>query len=139
MALAGIFIFLLNLLILKRRFMGFFNNRYRAFGYAFKGLASAFRNELHVKLHALVAILVVGFGFYCHVTATEWILLLGCISLVICTELINSALERLCNLVSPEQHPAVKYIKDVAAAAVLISCILAVITGLLVFWPYVSI
>jgi diacylglycerol kinase (ATP) len=117
--------------------MGFFNNRYRAFGYAFSGLVSAFRNELHVKLHAISALLVIGLGFYCHVTVTEWLLLLGCISLVICTELMNSALERLCNLVSPGQHPAVKYIKDVAAAAVLISCVLAVITGILVFLPHV--
>lgn len=116
--------------------MGFFNNRCRAFGHAITGLVSAFKNELHVRLHVAAALTVIGLGFYWNVTATEWGLLLGCIALVICAELINSALERLCNLVSPARHPAVKYIKDVAAGAVLVSCIVAVITGILVFWPY---
>ena len=122
---------------LKKKLMNFFQNRFRAFGFAFAGLASAFRNETHVRLHALAIVIVTALGCWLSVSVTAWFMLLTCITLVVCLELVNSALERLCNLVSRDQKPAIKYIKDVAAAAVLVSCIFSLIVAVMVFKPYV--
>lgn len=117
--------------------MNYLKKRTSAVGVALSGLWQAFKSEPHLKLHGVAAVLVVTAGFYFSISQTEWIAVLGCITLVISLELINSAIEKLCNLVMPQQHPTIKYIKDVAAAAVLIACIFAVIVGLLVFRKYV--
>lgn len=117
--------------------MSYFNNRLKAFGYAFTGIFQAFRQETHLKLHAIIALLVIGSGLFFNVSRTDWVILLLSVTLVIVLEMINSAIEKLCDLVMPEQHPKIKYIKDVSAGAVLIVCIFAVIAGLLVFLQYV--
>jgi diacylglycerol kinase len=116
--------------------MSFLKNRIKAFGFAFAGLLQAFRTEIHLKIHLLAAIVVVDLGLYFSITKAEWFAILFCIGLVICTELINSAIERLCDKLMPEFNPNVKYIKDVAAAAVLIASLIALIIGLMIFLPY---
>lgn len=118
--------------------MGYIENRLSAFKYAFSGLGQAFRNETHLKLHGLITLVVVNFGFYCQLGKTEWFMILGCITLVICLELLNSALERLCDRLVPETDPKIKYVKDVAAGAVVVACIFAVIIGLMVFLPHIK-
>lgn len=116
--------------------MNYFKHRVNAFGYAFSGVFQSFSREPHLKLHAIIAILVIGLGFFFDITVTEWILVLAAVTLVIGFEMFNSALEKLCNIVMPDLHPQIKYIKDVSAGAVLVACIFAVITGLAVFLPY---
>jgi len=116
--------------------MSYFKNRISAFGFAFAGIAQSFRQETHLKLHAIISILAIGLAFFFNVSKIDWIILLACITLVICLEMFNSALEKLCDLVMPEQHPKIKYIKDVAAGAVLVACFFAVVAGILVFLPY---
>ncbi len=116
--------------------MSYFKIRSKALGHALAGLRAAFGGEPHVKLHVFIAGLVLAAGWWCGLSATEWFMILACITLVVCLELFNSALEKLCNLVMPQQHPAVKYIKDVAAGAVLLACIFSVIIGLMVFLPH---
>jgi len=117
--------------------MEYFKNRINSFRYAFSGLAQSFRQETHLKLHAAIALLVIGLGFFFDISNSDWVTVLLCITLVICLEMFNSALEKLCDLVMPERHPKIKYIKDVAAGSVLIACIFAIVAGLLVFLPYV--
>ena len=63
-------------------------------------------------------------------------MVLTCITIVICLELVNSALERLCDRLIPEKDLKVKYVKDVAAGAVLVASIFSIIIGLMVFLPY---
>lgn len=117
--------------------MGYIKNRIRAFAYAFSGITQSFRQETHLKLHAVIALLVIGAGFFFTISKVKWIIVLITITLVIAFEMVNSAIEKLCDLVMPEQHPKIKYIKDVAAGAVLVVCFFAVIAGLFVFLPYV--
>ncbi len=119
--------------------MGYFKNRINAFGYAFSGLAQSFRKEIHLKLHAVIAVLIIGLGFFFDITKTDWVIVLLSITLVICLEMVNSALEKLCDFVMPQQNPKIKYIKDVAAGAVLVACLFAVVAGLIVFLPYILI
>lgn len=118
--------------------MSYYKDRIKAFGFAFSGLRQSFRQETHLKLHAVITLLTIGSGFFFELSATEWLFLLLAIVLVICLEMINSALEKLCDLVMPEQNAKIKYIKDVAAGAVLIACAFAVIVGVVVFYPHLK-
>lgn len=117
--------------------MSYLKNRVNAFGYAFSGLKASFSQETHLKLHAIIAALVIGFAAFIDVSVTDWIVLLLSISLVIAFEMLNSAIEKLCDLVMPGQHPKIKYIKDVSAGAVLVACVFSVVAGLIVFLPYI--
>ncbi|MES2680178.1 MAG: diacylglycerol kinase family protein [Bacteroidota bacterium] len=116
--------------------MQFLKNRVNAFGYALSGLVQAFKQETHLKIMGGVGLLVVGLARYCGLTKHEWLAVLGCIALVICLELLNSAIEKLCDRLLPDIDPKVKYIKDVAAGAVLVASIFSLITGILIFLPY---
>lgn len=116
--------------------MSYFKKRIQAFGYAFTGIGSAFAKEAHLKIHLLAVILVTSLGFYFKVSATEWCILVICFALVISLELVNSAIENLCNKITTEKDPHIKYIKDVAAGAVLVASIASVAIAVIVFWPY---
>ena len=106
-----------------------------AFKHAFHGLFHFLLNDRNGKLHFAAAVLVSAAGFYFHLSNIEWMVLLICFALVISFEMCNHALENICDLVQPDQHPLVKTAKDVAAAAVLWSAIISAIIGLLIFVP----
>jgi diacylglycerol kinase (ATP) len=112
------------------------NKRIRAFAHAFNGIAIGFRREAHLKIHAVIAILVAAAGFYFNITKTEWLVVLLCIALVVAAELLNSAIEHLANRVTREFDPEIGIVKDLAAGAVLIAALFSAICGLIVFIPY---
>ncbi len=107
----------------------------RSFYYAFSGIASAFRSEFNMRIHVVAAALAAVAGFYFKIAAAEWGMIIVCICAVIAMELINTAIEKLCNHVTAEQHPSVKQIKDIAAAAVLITAIGSFVVALIIFLP----
>jgi len=107
----------------------------KSVSYAFNGLRIALK-EKHIKIHLIAAVLVTLAGFYFHITQTEWLICLLLFALVISLEIINTAIEHFVNLVSPQQNPLAGKIKDLAAAAVLISSIIAFIAGCLIFGKY---
>ncbi len=109
--------------------------RLKSFGYAFNGLKHAVITQHNMWIHLVAAVLVVLFGFLLKVSPTEWLLLVFAIGLVISTEIINSAIELLTDLVSPDEHPKAGLVKDLAAGAVLVAAITAFIIGLLIFAP----
>lgn len=108
---------------------------YKAFGNAFNGLSLFFRKERNGKIQAAVTAIILITGFIFHLSFMEWILILICICLVLALEMVNSAVEHLCNLVHPEYHPSIKIIKDIAAGAVLFASIISVAIGLIIFLP----
>ncbi len=114
----------------------FLRRRMLSFGYAFAGIATLFRTQVHAWVHLVAALCVVGMAAWYDVTRTDWITLIGCITVVLAAEAFNSAIEFLTDLVSPEYHPLAKQAKDTAAAAVLICAIGAAFVGVLIFWPY---
>ena len=114
-----------------------FHSRIKSFGFAFEGIATFLKTQHNAWIHCLAAFLVVILGFTLNVTVTEWCLLIVAIALVMLAEMLNTAIEFLTNLVSPEYHPLAKHVKDVAAGAVLFAALAAVIIGLLVFVPKV--
>lgn len=103
--------------------------------FALQGWVSFFRREANGQIQLFIAIMVIVAGFALRVSITEWMILLSCIGVVVSLEMINSAIEKICNHVTPEMHPAIKVIKDVAAGAVLWASIIAAIIGLLIFIP----
>ncbi len=109
--------------------------RIQSFGFAFKGIAHVFANEHNMWIHLCAAFCVIVSGFYFHIDRTEWLFVLLCIGGVIAAELVNSAIEKLVDLVSPQQNINAGLIKDIAAGAVLIIAIVSVIVGAIIFIP----
>ncbi|MEZ4804109.1 MAG: diacylglycerol kinase family protein [Bacteroidia bacterium] len=106
-----------------------------SFKYAFHGIRLALK-ERNFKIHVICSILVVSLGFYFQVSKNEWLILIFCISMVFSLEIVNTSIEKLTDLVSPETNTLAGYAKDLAAAAVLIASIAALIIGSMIFWPY---
>lgn len=114
----------------------FFQQRIKSFGYAFAGIATLFRTQVHARIHLLATALVLAAGFYFDVSPTEWAFLIFSIILVLAAEAFNTSIELLTDLVSPDYHPLAGKAKDVAAAAVLICAVGAVTVGILLLGPY---
>lgn len=104
----------------------------RSFRFAGQGILDLFRYENNAKVHLLIAGLVTVAGFLLNLTRTEWAIILTQIGLVWAAEAFNTALEKLCDFVSPGLHPQIKAIKDLSSGAVLILAITAVIVGLII-------
>ena len=107
----------------------------KSFGFAFNGIRNCFIQERHFKIHALLAVVAITAGFYFNITTVEWFVVLICSGAVFTAELINTAIEQLCDIVHKENHPGIKLVKDLAAAAVLVSAITAAIAGMVIFIP----
>ena len=107
---------------------------FQSFRYAMEGILTALK-EQNFKFHLVSAIIVILAGLLTGLTAVEWSIILMVIFLVIGAELINTAIERVVDLASPEFHPIAKQAKDVAAGAVLVFALASVIIGLLIFLP----
>ena len=110
---------------------------YKSFGYAFQGIFTCIRKERNMKIHCMVAALVVIAGLILGLSVTEWCICLGLFGMVMALELVNTAVEAVVDLVTEERHPLAKIAKDTAAGAVLIAAIMAAIVGLIIFVPKV--
>jgi diacylglycerol kinase len=110
----------------------------RAFSAAFKGIGFALRHERNMRIHLLATLMVYTAGLLLHLQREDYLWLTLAISLVWITELCNTAIEQLTNLVHPEWHPVAGRVKDLAAGAVLIASIAGVIIAIWVFYPYLN-
>ncbi|WP_139925156.1 diacylglycerol kinase family protein [Hymenobacter sp. DG01] len=118
-----------------RRTPNLLRRRAASFGYAFRGVWAALRTEVHLWFHAAATVVVVGLGLYCGLARWEWVAVALAVGAVWCAELVNTAIEAVVNLVSPEYHPLAGRAKDVAAGAVLVMALAALAVGLLIFGP----
>jgi undecaprenol kinase len=103
-----------------------------AFGYAFEGLSTAWRSERNLRIHVAIGLVVVVVGALLRLRPLAWGLLVFAVGLVLVTELLNSAIEAVVDLVSPHDDPLAKRAKDVGAAAVLVAALAAAAIGVLV-------
>jgi diacylglycerol kinase (ATP) len=113
------------------------SDRIKSFGYALQGFKSFFKTQHNAWIHLAATIVVIVAGFLFKVSSMEWIALSFAIALVFISELFNTAIEFLCDRVSPEFDPRIKLVKDISAAAVLIAALIAVGVGAIVFVPKV--
>jgi diacylglycerol kinase (ATP) len=117
------------------RIWNFLVSRAHAFRNAFRGWWYVIRTQRNAWLHAVVTTLVMLVAFWLHLPMRDWAVLLLTIALVWTAEFINSALEAVVDLASPQHHPLAKVGKDVGAAAVLIAALTSILVGLLILGP----
>lgn len=110
-------------------------DRIKSFNFSLQGIVTFFKNEHNARIHAVAAFGVIALGLFCKLNRMEWCWITLSIGLVILAEMLNTAIEYLTDLVSPEIHPLAKKTKDVASGAVLIAALIAVVIGLFIFIP----
>ena len=106
-----------------------------SFKYACMGIKSAIKSEKNMKIHVLASILVTAFGFFFKLEPLEWVACILAIVIVIGSEMLNTAIETVVDLVSPNINPLAKKAKDIAAGSVLVMAIGALLVGLIIFIP----
>ncbi len=104
--------------------------------HAVEGILFVAKGERNFRIQLAVGILVILTGVVVKLSRDEWLLVIIMVGLVLVLELINSALEKLLDIIRPRLHQQVKIVKDILAAAVLLASLLAVIEGIIIFWPY---
>lgn len=111
---------------------------FKSFKYAFRGLFKTLREEQNLQAQSALGLIAVLLGWYFKIQAWQWAVLALAIGLVILMEIINSAIERITDVLKPRIDNYVKEIKDIMAAAVMLASILAIIIGLIIFLPYLG-
>lgn len=112
-----------------------FHNRLMSFKYAIQGINDLFRSQPNARIHLFVFVIVLIAGIYFKLSTIEWSLVVLCSAIVLAGEAVNTAIEYLTDLVSPDYHPLAGKAKDAAAACVLFTAIGAAIVGLIIFLP----
>ena len=110
-------------------------SRFRSFKFAFRGLKSLLIFEHNSRIHLLAAVIVIILGFIFRISLADWSLLILVIGLVFLSELINSSLEAISDVVKPEWNEKILRAKDYAAAAVLVTAVISVFIGGIIFIP----
>ncbi len=113
----------------------FFVSRAHSFRHAFRGWGFVLRTQRNAWIHAVITTLVLLVALWLHLPLRDWAVLFLTIALVWTAEFINTALEAVVDLASPQKHPLAKVGKDVGAAAVLIAALTAIMVGLLILGP----
>ena len=109
-------------------------NHWDSFRYAIEGVVHVFRTQRHMRFHFLIVVLVLLLGMFCRFSAEQMVLLLFVTTLVVVTEMLNTAVETVVDMVTQSYHPLAKLAKDIAAGAVLIAAINAAVVGIILFF-----
>lgn len=107
----------------------------RSLLFALQGVRQVFMTEANMRIHLVLTVLVIICGFIFKISVTEWMFCLMSFGWVISMEMMNTAIEKYVDFVTPEFHTAAGHAKDIAAGAVLISALFAAIVGLVIFVP----
>ena len=112
-----------------------FLNFIKSFGYAFEGIGETFRVGLNFKVQLGFAVLAIVLGIAFAITPVEWVAIAICIGMVLGGECVNTAVEAIVDLASPDYHELAKRAKDCAAGGVLICSFASVAVAALIFLP----
>lgn len=107
----------------------------KGFSYAFSGLINTFKTEVNFRFHVFATFITIALGWYLSLSTLEWLWVFLSIALVLSFELMNTALEAICNRLSMNFDPSIKKAKDAAAAAVLLVSVFALLVGVFIFVP----
>jgi len=108
----------------------------RSFGFAFDGVSYLLRTQRNARIELAIGVVVMVVAAWVRVTPAEWAVLALTVAIVLALEALNTALELVVTLASPERHPLAKAAKDVSAAMVLIAAVGSVLVGIAIFRPY---
>lgn len=109
--------------------------RIKSFGYALNGLRLLITEEHNARIHFIASVTVIILSFYLNISTIEWLFVLISIGLVIVLEVINTVIENISDIISPEKNLAIKKIKDLSAAAALIGSLTALLVGGIILIP----
>ena len=110
-------------------------SRVKSFQYAFQGWWYVIRTQHNAWIHALVSLVVLTLAFWLKLSTSDWAILILAIIMVWIAEFMNTAMEAIIDLYSPDIHPLAKVAKDVSAAAVMFGAFGAIVIGLLIMGP----
>ena len=113
----------------------FINSRIQAFRHAFRGWGHVLRTQHNAWIHSIAATIVFVLGLWLRLPPRDWAVLILTIAMVFSAEFVNTAIEAVVDLASPDKHPLAKIGKDVGAGAVLVAALAAVLIGLLILGP----
>lgn len=113
----------------------FLSSQLNSIKYASKGLLLLIKTERNIQIQTVIAIAMTVFGFIMNISPLEWTMQLFAIGLVMATEGINTAIEKLCDYIQPNHDAKIAFIKDVSAGAVLIAALVAICIGLFIYLP----
>ena len=113
----------------------FFTSRIASFRYAFQGWHHVFRTQQNMWIHGVIATVVFFLALWLRLPAHDWAMLVLTTAMVFAAEFMNTAIEAVVDLASPDKHPLAKIGKDVGAAAVLVAALAAILIGLLILGP----
>jgi len=113
--------------------MRLFKDIANSFNNAIVGIAKAIILERNVKIHFLVAVMIIILSFLLDITEIELLVLLLTISAVVVAEIFNTAIEKVCDLITEQYHQQIEIIKDISAGAVLITALNAIAVGYVIF------
>lgn len=113
----------------------FISSRFHSFCHAFRGWWHVLRTQRNAWIHAVIATVVFALSLWLRLEARDWAIIILTTAMVFTAEFLNTAIEAVVDLASPQKHPLAKVGKDVGAGAVLIAAIAAVLIGLLVLGP----
>ena len=109
----------------------------RSFGHAFRGVKELLKTEQNAKLHFSITLLVFVISVAFHINHLEAAILFVAVILGFALEIINTAVEKMLDLLHPDSHETVKRVKDALAGSVLIAATIATVVAILIFYPYV--
>ncbi|PIQ36170.1 MAG: diacylglycerol kinase [Candidatus Yonathbacteria bacterium CG10_big_fil_rev_8_21_14_0_10_43_136] len=105
----------------------------KSFGWAMSGIRTVWQEEVNFRIETVVAFLVIVGGIYLQFTKLEWAFIIISICAVLSAEIVNTAVEDLCNKIEPNTDPIIGKIKDMMGGVVLLVCVTSVIIGVMVF------
>lgn len=106
-----------------------------SFKYGFNGIWCAIKKERHIKLALVIITVGIIIGYYFKLSSTEWLICIIHSSLVMTLEMINTAIEKSIDIAMPNIHPIAKIAKDLSAGAVVLACIFALISAIIILLP----
>jgi diacylglycerol kinase len=127
----------LNRAARSNRFFGWIKGRAQSFAHAGRGFYLLCLTQWNFRIHLITGLGAICLACYFRLSAVEWLVLIAAIALVLTAEALNTALERMVDLLEPERHPVARDAKDLAAAGVLMASLLALIVGVILFGPRV--
>ncbi|MBI5077933.1 MAG: diacylglycerol kinase family protein [Candidatus Yonathbacteria bacterium] len=108
----------------------------KSFQWAMNGIHTVWREEVNFRIESVIALAVLVSAFYLDFSMPEWIIIIGCIGAVLAAEIINTAVEDLCNKVEPNTDTVIGKIKDTMGGFVLVVCLTSAIIGVMIFSNY---
>lgn len=111
-------------------------SRHNSFKHAIRGLIYALKTQVNLRIHFVMALIVTLLGLLLKIQVWEWLIIIFTVSLVIITEMINTGIESIVDLITKKHNINAKIAKDVGAGMVLVSSIASVIIGIIIFAPY---